>query len=216
MRSYETKRHHQSFTITSNDEIVKTEFYDGLSPSTFFLQQLDTPSKIKRSKVFIKKGILKLNDWKNNADKWLDKGYVCGDTIEKTGILREFSLSQFTYQTIEQYLAIEKETQRNKRRYKQSYEGYFINPDGTLDYQQMIFEIDGAIASGNLLINKILDKNRHRARDIDIQHPENKVYQAVKLQANLGSDVEIESKLDDDDAIANYKIFDGDLAEIDW
>ena len=103
MRSYETKRHHQAFSITSNDNILETEFYDGLSPSKFFLQQLDQPSKIKRSKVFIKKGILKLNDWKNNADKWLDKGYVCGDTIKKTGILREFSLSQFTYQTIEQF-----------------------------------------------------------------------------------------------------------------
>ena len=108
-------------------------------------QQLDTPNKVKRSKVFIKKGILKLNDWKNNCDKWLEKGYVCGDTIEKTGILREFSLSQFTYQTIEQYLAIEKEVQRNKRRYNQSYEGYFVNDDGTLDYETMISEIDLAI-----------------------------------------------------------------------
>ena len=216
MRSYETKRHHQSFNITDNGDTVKTEFYNGLSPSTFFLQQLDHPNRIHRSKVFIKKGILKLNDWKNNCDKWLEKGYVCGDTIEKTGILREFSLSQFTYQTIEQYLAIEKEVQRNKRRYNQSYEGYFTNDDGTLDYQEMILEIDGAIASGALSINKYLDQSRHRTRDIVIEHPEASVYQAVKLQANAGASVDVGSNLNHESAIAIPVIFEGDLDDIDW
>jgi hypothetical protein len=216
MRSYETKRHHQSFSITNNYETVQTEFYDGLSPSTFFLQQLNHPNRISRSKVFIKKGILKLNDWKNNADKWLDKGYVCGDTIEKTGILREFSLSQFTYQTIAQYLAIEKEVQRNKRRYNQSYEGYFINDDGTLDYQLMITEIDTAIANGVLSINKYLDKSRHRTRDIDIKHPEINVYQAVKAQANGGAAVHTSSQIDDEQTIAMPEIFEGNLDEINW
>ena len=212
MRSYENKRHHQSFSITNNGDTITTEFYNGVPPSQFFLQQLDTPNKVKRSKVFIKKGILKLNDWKNNADKWLESGYVCGDTIEKTGILREFSLSQFTYQTIEQYLAIEKEVQRNKRRYNQSYEGYFINPDGTLDYQSMIQQIDSAIASGALSINKHLDKDRNRARDIDIEHSETKVYQMVKLQANGGVTVEIDSQSDDDEAIDLSTVFD----DLDW
>lgn len=216
MRSYETKRHHQSFTITNKGETLETEFYDGLPPSEFFLQQLDSPNKVKRSKVFIKKGILKLNDWKNNCDKWLEKGYVCGDTIEKTGMLREFSLSQFTYQTIEQYLAIEKEVTRNKRRYNQSYEGYFINSDGTLDYQQMILEIDKAIASGALSINKYLDKSRNRARDIEISHPEAQVYKAVKTQANAGAAVNTEFNLDDEGAIAIPEIFDDVLDDLDW
>jgi hypothetical protein len=203
----ETKRRHQSFTITNNGHSIETEFYDCLSPSQFFLQQLDHPNRISRSKVFLKKGILKLHDWKNNSDKWLDKGYVCGDTIEKTGILREFSLSQFTYQTIEQYIAIEKEVLRNKRRYNQSYEGYFINPDATLDYQTMITEIDKAIAKGALSINKILDQSRHRTRNISIEHPESKVYQAVRLQANDGVSVKTESQLDEQSAIAISAIF---------
>jgi len=130
--------------------------------------------------------------------------------------LREFSLSQFTYQTIEQYLAIEKETQRNKRRYNQSYEGYFINSDGTLDYQSMINEVDNAIASGTLSINKYLDQDRHRSRDIDIKHPETKIYEAVKLQANGGVTVDNNSNTNDNDAIAIPVFFDGDLDQIDW
>lgn len=79
----------------------------------FSFNKLDSQNKVKRSKVFLKKGILKLKDWKNNADKWLESGYVCGDTIEKTGILREFSLSQFTYQTIDQYDVVLKSEPRN-------------------------------------------------------------------------------------------------------
>jgi hypothetical protein len=80
--------------------LVETEFYETDNPSKFFLEQLDNPQSIKRSKVFKKKGILKLNDWRNNSNKWLDKGYVCGDSIEKTGLLREFSISEFTCQTV--------------------------------------------------------------------------------------------------------------------
>ena len=90
------------------------------------------------------------------------------------------------------------------------------NPDGTLDYQSMIREIDSAIASGTLSINKVLDKSRHRTRDIDIEHPETQVYHAVKLQANAGTAITTDSHVDDESAIAIPTIFDGDLADLDW
>ncbi len=210
MRSYE-KRKHQAFSITENDELVETNFYETNNPSKFFLEQVNNPNAIKRSKVFKKKGILKLNDWRNNSDKWLDKGYVCGDTIEKVGLLREFSISQFTYQTREQYEAIEREVGRNKRRYNQSYEGYFLNDDGTLDYQLMIETIDEIIASGAHSINEVLDKNYHRARDLSINHPEAKVYQAVKQQANKSSEVDLNT---DDGELDIDEILDLDDGEL--
>lgn len=203
MRSYEKKKH-QAFSISENNDLVKTEFYEIDNPSNFFLEQLDNPSAIKRSKVFKKKSILKLNQFRNNSSKWLEKGYVCGDTIEKTGLLREFSISQFTYHNREQYQAIEREVGRNKRRYNQSYEGYFLNEDDTLNYQQMIETIDKIIASGAHSINNVLDKSEHRGRDLGINHPEAEVYQAVKKQANFtaetNSDVEMD-ELDLDDVL---------------
>ena len=55
MRSYELKRKHHSFTITENKDVLETKLYDAIPPSQFFLQQLDHPNQIKRSKVFIKK-----------------------------------------------------------------------------------------------------------------------------------------------------------------
>lgn len=204
-------RPHQGFSIIENDEVVETNFYDTDNPSKIFLEQLDNPQAIRRSKVFKKKGILKLNDWRNNSDKWLNKGYVCGDTIEKTGLLREFSISQFTYQTIEQYQAIEKEVQRNKRRYNQSYEGYFINPDGTLDYQLMIKTIDEIIATGAHSINQDLDRHGNRARDLSINHPESEVYQLVKEQANFSADTDLDVETEDLDFDDVLDFDDGDL-----
>lgn len=80
----------------------------------------------------------------------------------------------------------------------------------------MILEIDLAIASGTLSINKYLDKCRHRTRDIEISHPEAKVYEAVKTQANAGASVDVDSNLSDESAIAIPVIFEGDLDDIDW
>ena len=66
----------------------------------------------------------------------------------------------------------------------------------------MIQQIDSAIVLCALSINKYLDKDRNRARDIHIEHPETNVYQAVKLQANAGVTVEIDSQSNDESAIA--------------
>ncbi len=105
--------------------------------------------------------------------------------------------------------------QRNKRRYNQSYEGYFINSDGTLDYELMIKTIDKIVASGNLSINRELDHDRNRARDVEISHPETQVYKAVKLQANSGINLRDESEDDYQYENGLPIIFDGDLSDID-
>ena len=80
----------------------------------------------------------------------------------------------------------------------------------------MISEIDLAIASGTLSINKYLDKNRHRARDIEIEHPEFKVYQAVKLQANGSAAIRTDSQIDDESALAIATVFDDVFDDLDW
>lgn len=100
-------------------------------------------------------------------------------------MLREFSISQFTYLDREQYKAIEREVGRNKRKYGQSYEGYFINEDGTLNYQEMILTIDRIIASGAHSVNKALNKDRHRVRDLEFVHPESVVHQLVKEETYI-------------------------------
>ena len=85
---------------------------------------------------------------------------------------------------MDQYIPIEKELNRNKRRYEQSYEGYFINQDGTLNFQEMIETLDAIISSGKVSINSMLDQSRHRHRVKEIvKHPEKDVY--LHLKKNL-------------------------------
>ena len=85
---------------------------------------------------------------------------------------------------MDQYIPIEKELNRNKRRYEQSYEGYFINQDGTLNFQEMIETLDAIISSGEVSINSMLDQSRHRHRVKEIvKHPEKDVY--LHLKKNL-------------------------------
>ena len=104
---------------------------------------------------------------------------IPGDTIVKYGILREFSLSQFTFKNLRQFEAIKKEHSSNLRRYGQSFEMYFLNDDGTLRYEEMIKSIDELIHNGCMSINKNFDKSRHRHR-INVYHPEFEVLEVIK------------------------------------
>ena len=181
MRSYENNKYHHTFELGDNETIHKINFYDELFPSDFFLKQLENPNSVLRSKPFKKTAILKLNEFRNNFEKWHDKGFYCGDTIEKQGLLCEFSLSMFTYQTAKQLIAIEKEYTRNKSKYGQSFEGFFINKDGSLNYLEMLKTIDNIINQGLMSINKILDKDMNRHRNKYTFHPEKELYNFMKV-----------------------------------
>ncbi|MGI0483490.1 hypothetical protein ACN4EE_22250, partial [Geminocystis sp. CENA526] len=129
-RSYQNQKH-KSFTM-QNNKLTESNFYDEQSPSMTFISQLNN-DLIERGKVFLKKGILKVNEYSNNAEKFDKLGLCVGDTYYKTGLLREFSQSQLTFNTIEQYTKIDKEITRNKAKYGQSYEFYFTNEDNLLN-----------------------------------------------------------------------------------
>jgi hypothetical protein len=179
MRSYESNKKHFTFEL-KNGCYDETNFYIETIPSEYFLNQLKESCQIKRSKPFKKTSILKLNDYRHNVTKYEELGLECGDSIEKSGMLRELSLSQFTFKTIEQLKAIEKEINSNKRRYAQSYEGFFINQDDSLNYLEMIKTIDKMIDESLISFNKELDKYRNRNRDFKIYHPEINAYNDFK------------------------------------
>lgn len=179
MRSYERKKEHESVDL-DNERVILQPYLDKKSPAEYFMSQLENPHCVNRSKVFIKQGILKINDARCHNKRWSSVGRVAGDSIQKSGLLREFSLSQFTFQSLEQYKSISKEVESNKRKFNQSYEGYFINEDGTLNFKEMIKEIDYQISLGVESLNKIFDKNRHRMRNENMRHPESDVLEMVR------------------------------------
>lgn len=153
MRSY-TKKSHKQATL-ENDELVLADDY---KPSEEFLLGLYRPHKLKRPKVYIKTRILKVNDYRNNYQKWKNTDAYPGCSVEESGILHEFSLSQFTFKTYNQFKSWKQEQERYLRKYGQSYEMFFISEDGTLDFQRMVETVDRIIRDGHKSFFKGCDK----------------------------------------------------------
>lgn len=179
MRSYENKMP-QTPIVDDDGEVIYTNAYSEFPPGETFLVGLFNPDKLQRGKVFVKTSILKVREARNNSVRWKEVGRIAGDTIQKSGLLREFSLSQFTFLDVKQYKSIEHEVNFNKRKYCQSYEGFFVNDDGTLDFESMVREIDKALSDGVLSINFLFDKSRNRTRKGHHKHPQSSVLEKVR------------------------------------
>jgi hypothetical protein len=132
-RSYKTMGYYQ-YTDTKIDlAITPCE-----SPAKVFLTQLvENPTKVKRCQVFMKKQILMPNQYIAIPDKWDKLGYKIGDSIPLVGYLTEFTISNYMFNNFNDYDLIQKESQSLKNKYGQSFESWFINSDGTLNYEKM-------------------------------------------------------------------------------
>jgi hypothetical protein len=169
-RGYETKREHTGIELDLEQdgvEFVKSERYGTKNnPAKDLMKQLlDHPESIKRQIPAIKSGILKVGDYKNLADKFDELGIEPGDNILKPVLMQEFSLSQFTFETYEQYVSWKKVIEKAKMNQKQSLEGYFLNEDSTLNLQALCNWTDKAIASGVMNpFDELKNKNRNDRR----------------------------------------------------
>ncbi|WP_029630613.1 hypothetical protein [[Scytonema hofmanni] UTEX B 1581] len=196
MRSY-SKRGHK--IITGNEELIVNE--DGTKPSEEFLLALTNPSSIVRGRVFLREHILKVGDFRRNYLTWKDTHVYPGCTVEVAGLLHEFSLSQFTFQTQKQYLGWRKEYEKLLRSCGQSYEMFFLNKDGTLNYQKMIETIDGYIRSGKNNFFDGLDKRQANVYRNYIKHEASECLAKVQEQLSTrysGDRLEVTRELNDD------------------
>jgi hypothetical protein len=171
-RGYEVKKAHSavdSGTVSEGDEVVfmKSERYGAKNnPAKDLMNQLiENPESVKRQLPAIKSGILKISDYKNLADKYDKLGIEPGDGILRTFLLQEFSLSQFTFQTYEQYMMWKKIISHLKDTDCQSLEGFFLNNDGTLDFIKLCNWVDKQIAEGiDKPFDLLTDRNRNDKR----------------------------------------------------
>lgn len=171
-RGYEVKKPHSAIdgeTVAEGDDVVfmKSERYGVKNnPAKDLMKQLlENPSSVKRQLPAIKSGILKISDYKNLADKYDNLGIEPGDGILRTFLLQEFSLSQFTFQTYEQYMMWKGIISRIKDSDRQSLEGFFLNSDNTLDFIKMCNWVDEQIAEGvDKPFDLLSDSNRNDRR----------------------------------------------------
>jgi hypothetical protein len=165
-RGYETKREHTSIELDPEQDTIKffksNRYGAKNNPAKDMLRQLlENPESIQRQIPAIKSGILKVGDYKNLSDKYDELKLEPGDNILKPVLMQEFSLSQFTFQTYDQYISWKKVIEKSKDENKQSLEGYFLNNDTTLNLQALCQWVDDAIANG--IMNPFDElKNPHR------------------------------------------------------
>ena len=180
MRSY-SKRGHKMITGV---EVLQIKGEDE-KPSETFLLSLQSPQRINRGHVYLKEYILKVGDFRRNYRVWKDSPVYPGCTVETPGLLHEFSLSQFTFQTYAQLCSWRKEYEHLLRNYGQSYEMFFLNSDGTLNYQMMVETVDAAIRAGKKDFFDGLDKRTAHAYRQYLKHPESACLENVRRQLNI-------------------------------
>jgi len=211
-RGYEVKKPHTAIEgelLSEGDETVfyKSERYGSKNnPAKDFLQQLlDNSDNVTRQLPAIKSSILKISDYKNLSSKYDELGIEPGDNVLKSFLLQEFSLSQFTFKTYEQYMMWKKIINHLKDTDKQSLEGFFLNNDGSLNFIELCQWVDEKISEGVTTPFEELDKHRNKSRSekrsenqviegkgsgkkkkiIALSHPNLETFKMLKERLNL-------------------------------
>jgi len=191
MRSYETAKAHHSLALDDLENLIITTRYGvDKNPANDFMGQLENCEYVQRQSTFAKRSILKLNEFKAHSHKYLGRNLLPGDNYMKPGLLKELSISQFTFRTCKQYLTWEKAISRRKDKYGQSIEDFFLNSDGTLNYKLMVETVDKMIDEWVMNPFDVLDKDRHRNRKDTKYHPSFKTHSKLKAHLNMTPPVE--------------------------
>lgn len=141
-RSHSKKNHE----ILESNLVVKIK---DAKPSQDFLESIyKSPESVPRGKVFKRKSIMKIGTFKRGYEQFENSPIFPGCTLERTGLIREFSLATFSFNTFEQFRSWEREWKRLTDTTGQSYEQFYLNDDGTVNYSKMIKEIDRLIRGG--------------------------------------------------------------------
>lgn len=130
----------------STQSFIRLNDYDDSSIPEVFLKELANPI-VKKTANFIKTKILKTKDYrlKNYAKR---SELICGDEIVETGLPNYCSLSQYTFKTLAQYKKWKESFTRQRNHFTESFEPFFTNDNGELDYDLMVKTLDGLINDG--------------------------------------------------------------------
>ena len=179
-RSYPKKPVKKIDYIDVDSEKLLKRIDISYQPAQEFLERLSTPNQVPRSNAFLQERILKVDEYRKDYKKWERSQVVWSDTIEKVRLLKEFSLTQFTYQTFEQLQAWEREYNQLIRKYGQSYEMFYLNADGTLNFQKMILDIDTRIKRGDMGFFDGVDRHAENTYRSYSKHPAKECQDALK------------------------------------
>lgn len=185
MRSYSKKHEYNAYVLTGDElQLIFSEY----KPSEEFLENiLLCPIAVRRSHAYIATKILKTGEYKAHYEsRWRHSQAFPGCTVEMGRLLRECSLTQFTFKTLKQFQSWEKEAKRLRDMTGHTYESWFLNEDGTLDFKSMVLQLDLRIRNGDMRFSESRPSaaQRHLAREYE-EHPAYPALQKCKTQLGI-------------------------------
>ena len=163
MRGYSGKKNIATGIEYKDNSIVANDYYKDKSIPDVFLSQLEF-GKVKQNMPFITDKILKSKEYVDR-DYYKYSNLICGDNVVQVGMPNYCSLSQYTFQTANQYEQWLKIQTRLKNNYGESFEIFFTDKNGVLDYDLMVRTLCDMIDKG--ITNPIahLSKLRYAKRN---------------------------------------------------
>ncbi len=185
MRSYSKAHAYNAYSLTGDElQLITSEY----KPSEEFLDYLMMCSdSVPRSHPYIASKILKTSEYKAHYEsRWKDSTAHPGCTVEMGRLLRECSLTQFTFQTHKQFLSWEREAKRLRDMTGHTYESWFLNEDDTLNFASMVMCLDRMIRNGEMRFStsRPTAQQRHLAREYE-EHPGFPALQRCKSQLGI-------------------------------
>jgi hypothetical protein len=109
-----------------------------------------TPQAVPRQNIFYSSNILDLNSFVKNVRAWTNLDIKAGDAYISYSLMSEFLLPEFRsiFLTDDQYQSWKQEISTTVLAFGQSIESFFLNPDGTLDYLDVVDAVKMMIANG--------------------------------------------------------------------
>jgi hypothetical protein len=117
---------------------------------------LINPSKVSPCMEFYQDRLLSVNEFnesEKSAQVLYERGLLPGASTSKRSFIRAVSLSTFRWQTRLQYESWKQKNEKLKDARGYGLEGYYLNEDGTYDYEQCINDVQDKIDDGQHWIN---------------------------------------------------------------
>lgn len=169
-RSYESDK--QYYALDGSN------MYERDNPANLFLKAMKTnDNKMPIFKPFLKTGLIKLGDYKQQRKTFEKLGLLVGDEQAITGLLNPFSISQFTFNDHTQYKKFEKKIARMKVKTGWSIERFFISKcKKFIHYRDLVKAVEKMIRAGetdikNYLIGKYALTVREYNERLKMNHP---------------------------------------------
>jgi hypothetical protein len=182
-RSYSNKKDQKYTAYTlQNDKLVTINTYDKIKPQDFLLTQIATnKNNCTLPPVATTTLLLKSKQYINESINRVETG----DTILKVVQPRYLSLSQFKFRTEQQYkIWLKCITNLQNKQYAYTFEPYFINENGNINYELMLITLDKIATKGILYPDRYLKRSREYniTNNMQIIIDSNKILRAKKKE----------------------------------